>query len=139
MQHQALLWKAPPTRGPHAAAPSPPVLPALLRMNQNFCLAHWAVKIPGEVWHSVKISEKSHNPPGQCPRLTWHPDASPPEWEARTRGGGSQGRGEVQPGWLPDLLPACLVPSKDQLPPLQAVFLWAVASSSRKAGREDKK
>lgn len=72
------------------------------------CLAQWPVWIPGEDWHSVKISGKSHSPPGQCPRPTWHPQDSPPPWEARTGvgvGGHSRGGGWVQPDWLPDLSP----------------------------------
>lgn len=57
----------------------------------ELCLALWATRIPGEDWHRVRISGKSHSPPGWRPRPTWHPKASAPQWEART-GGGVQGR-----------------------------------------------
>ena len=73
----------------------------------ELCLALWATRIPGEDWHRVRISGKSHSPPGWRPRPTWHPKASAPQWEARTGGGCRAEVGGV-PGWLPDLPPSSL-------------------------------
>ena len=65
----------------------------------RLCLAQWAAWIPGEDWHSLTISGKSHSPPGRSPKLTWHPKTSASQWEART--GGPRAEAGVQPGRAP--------------------------------------
>lgn len=82
------------------AAPSGPVLPAPTQAGRSsrarFRPAQWAAWIPGRDWHSVTISGKSHSPPGQSPRLTWHLNTSASQWEART--GAPRAEAGVQPG-----------------------------------------